>query len=1191
MPTLYIAANLINPIATSGFGHLQFVYGDYGSLADETTGNLLELEVQSPDRFNPLTGEWTFPGVRNHGGENATEDETTDDSTTSINHLNQVTDPSRYVAASFPLRDGQEVSEVWQLLQNVATAIQTAFVGNSLNYDANQNSNSFVRTILDTLGVSIADISSVFDVANDTFQVGTSFPGFGINILEGQAEVNGIGGGEITPNINLTGTNGNDYISLRGGNDTLAGGEGDDTLYGGEGVDQILGGEGNDLIYFDAEDTLISGGQDASEEDRDIVIFQDGEIPFTGPGGPASEAPDVMIWDSRDASFDAEVIIGGGADDIIYASAEGGELVAGGEGNDNLYIPWASSEDDSMPTIFWGGEGDDIVHFSFAYDHIDNLLEDDGFSITAPNWGEGNIQSMGIMVVNVDNLNEENFGLFDLEDLGLGPDFDWSLIDLVLLNPDQGDRIVQEVSEASTPLDTPTNSEELISGAPIFEYQIGVEEFIGPDGVPWNTPSVGFTDPEAAHYGTSPVVGDYQLEFGGETLTVTAAGATYHFVYEDPDPGNNIGGGGDCEVDEFGDPCSGGSIDPDLTNPANWTQSGLFAFPDGVEFSDELWFSGGDGPIDEAGPGSIEDVPTFTSPDGIGSNLSNWFLVGATFDGFSIVADGTYSVTLDDHELEEELIVDVSDIFDPDAAEEAAALLGTDGADIINAMFVDSNGGQINDTGQTILAGAGDDYIYAGAGDDNIEGGAGRDVIRDGEGDDTVNGGAGRDYFYAGDGADAYEGGGTERDELLYTTSTSGLTIDMTNAANSTGIAAGDTFSNIEFLYGSEFDDVIIMDAQRAFGRGGNDTLQDAAGHQTFNGGSGNDTFAFVAGDGHQDRVEDFTIGEDILDLSAWGVTSLNDVGFDIYERVNGQGQLQGDLIVEFNGESIQLQGLTQADIAGLDASHFVFGDPVDPPDPNPFAGATIDGTGGDDRIDAAFVDVDGESISGGGQIILAGAGSDLIYDGAGDDTVDGGAGRDYFYAGDGADAYEGGGTERDEVFYTTSTSGLTIDMTDASNSTGIAAGDTFSNIEFLYGSEFDDVIIMDTQRAFGRGGNDVLQDGAGFQVFNGGSGNDTFVFIAGDGHRDRVEDFTIGEDMLDLSAWGVTSLNDAGFNIYERVNGQGQLQGDLIVEFNGESVQLQGLTQIDIAGIDASHFLFAQAASASAGDEYNGFW
>lgn len=59
---------------------------------------------------------------------------------------------------------------------------------------------------------------------------------------------------------NLTGKNGNDFISGGNGPDTLFGGRGNDTLLGGNGPDTLNGGAGNDLIDGGNGPDMLTGG-------------------------------------------------------------------------------------------------------------------------------------------------------------------------------------------------------------------------------------------------------------------------------------------------------------------------------------------------------------------------------------------------------------------------------------------------------------------------------------------------------------------------------------------------------------------------------------------------------------------------------------------------------------------------------------------------------------------------------------------------------------------------------------------------------------------------------------------------------------------------------------------------------------------------------------------------------------------
>ena len=483
----------------------------------------------------------------------------------------------------------------------------------------------------------------------------------------------------------------------------------------------------------------------------------------------------------------------------------------------------------------------------------------------------------------------------------------------------------------------------------------------------------------------------------------------------------------------------------------------------------------------------------------------------------------------------------------------APSIDGTGGNDTINQAFVDADGDSINDSGQIIYGNDGKDRIYDGAGDDQIYGGGSRDI------------------FYVGAGADAIDGGGHSGDEVFYTRSAVGLTFNLANTALSTGIAQGDSYISIERFSGTQQNDIFFSGSGIGWlkGLGGDDIFYDDVGYNRFSGGGGTDTFVFMAGDGHQDRISDFTIGEDIIDLSDWGVLQFEDLS--IYERTANGGAPTGTLGIDFGSEKLRLDGLSASDIPGLDAASFIFATGSS----GPQTSQTIDGTFGNDRINLSFVDADGESINDSGQTILGGAGKDTIYDGAGDDLVFGGSGRDIFIAGAGADAYDGGTHAGDQLKYANSASGLVIDLTDSSNSTGLALGDTITSVEKIYGSRHDDTIITGSgaTRIYGDRGNDTLIDGALIEFLYGGSGADTFVFSAGDGGRDRVMDFEIGTDQIDLSAWGVTSLTELAF--VERTDSAGP-QGDLYVNYSNESIWLEGFDANDIGSFTADDFIFA---------------
>ncbi|MFN3262568.1 MAG: calcium-binding protein [Pikeienuella sp.] len=140
-----------------------------------------------------------------------------------------------------------------------------------------------------------------------------------------------------------------------------------------------------------------------------------------------------------------------------------------------------------------------------------------------------------------------------------------------------------------------------------------------------------------------------------------------------------------------------------------------------------------------------------------------------------------------------------------------------------------------------------------------------------------------------------------------------------------------------------------------------------------------------------------------------------------------------------------------------------------------------MSGEGGDDRLIGR----------GGDDMLLGGSGEDRLIGGLGDDSLEGGADNDVLRGGQGRDTLSG-----DE-------------------------GD-----DRLAGRGGDDSLLGGTgrDRMNGGAGDDTIEGGAGFDIYRGGKGADVFVFTA-DGARDVVRDFRPGEDVIDLSAFGLSGF------------------------------------------------------------------
>ncbi|MDO5633174.1 MAG: calcium-binding protein [Paracoccus sp. (in: a-proteobacteria)] len=178
-------------------------------------------------------------------------------------------------------------------------------------------------------------------------------------------------------------------------------------------------------------------------------------------------------------------------------------------------------------------------------------------------------------------------------------------------------------------------------------------------------------------------------------------------------------------------------------------------------------------------------------------------------------------------------------------------LLGGNGNDILhgNNGHDRLEGGAGNDSlyggngRDTLTGGAGNDYLSGGAGNDRLFGGNGHDTLHGGAGDDSLSGGPGNDALHGDDGNDTLSGG---------------------NGHDSLWGGRGH-----DLLLGEGGNDVL-------FGGPGNDTLRGGLGADTLNGGAGRDVFFYgsAAESSSQrgmDVIEDFTRGQDKIDLSAIG--------------------------------------------------------------------------------------------------------------------------------------------------------------------------------------------------------------------------------------------------------------------------------------------------------------------------------
>ncbi|MCV9963354.1 M10 family metallopeptidase C-terminal domain-containing protein [Pararhizobium sp. BT-229] len=411
------------------------------------------------------------------------------------------------------------------------------------------------------------------------------------------------------------------------------------------------------------------------------------------------------------------------------------------------------------------------------------------------------------------------------------------------------------------------------------------------------------------------------------------------------------------------------------------------------------------------------------------------------------------------------------------------------------------------------------------------------------------------------------------------------------------GTTAADTLSGgdgSDQLFGGSGNDILVggSDTNLLYGQGGSDTFRTI---------ERLDDYEFSA-----DTIGDFQIGSDKIDVSAYGISSFDQLKL-ILETKNGTDAFFNAYYFGYN-HSIQINGITASK---LTAGDFIY---------DTQGAKTEAGTARDDRL---FGSTQADTLSGldGGDQLFGGGGNDILVGGSDTNLLYGQGGADTFRTIERADDYEFSadtigdfqvGADKIDVsaFGISSFDQLKL-ILETKNGT-----DAFFNAyyfgynhsiqlskvavskltagDFIYdtqgakdevGTARDDRLFGSTQadtltgldgsdQLFGGRGNDTLVGGSDTNLLYGQGGSDTFRTIerAADYEfsADTIGDFQVGSDKIDVSAFGISSFDQLQL-ILETKNGTDAFFNAYYFGYN-HSIQLSKVAKSQLT---ASDFIF----------------